>query len=58
MLGRWSLMMMTMMMMMAMTMHRTTCRLAFFLSRGFNELLVGLGRKPLFYYLVSGSLSP
>lgn len=32
----------------------TSGRLAFFLSRGFNELLVGLGRKPLFYYLVSG----
>jgi hypothetical protein len=29
-------------------------RLAFFLSRGFNELLVSLGRKPLFSYLVSG----
>lgn len=32
------------------------CRLAFFLSRTFNSLLTGLGRKPLFAYLCSGTL--
>lgn len=33
-------------------------RLAFFLSRGFNQLLADQGRKPLFAYLCSGAVDP